>query len=158
MTNSGWRVRRASVEDLDAVVRLRLALFMDLEQEGTRQGGEALVEATRRYLREALPAGTFAAWLGETETGEAVACAGLASFERPPAPGAIDAREGYVLNMYTAPEWRRKGLARAMMEAVLAHARQSKLNKLWLHASDDGRPLYESLGFRPNLTALEWEP
>jgi GNAT superfamily N-acetyltransferase len=157
MQAASWRVRRATPEDLESLVRLRMALFAELDLEQTAKDGAPLVAATRIYLGDALTTGRFHAWLAETDAREAVACSGLVFLERPPAPGALDAREGYVLNMYTAPAWRGKGIARALMETLMAHARELHLHKLFLHASDDGRPLYERLGFRPNPTALECE-
>lgn len=158
MPTAGWRLRQASPEDVDALLRLRLALFEELEPDKTREGGDALVDLTRRFLQESLPTGRFVAWLVETDAGDAVACSGLSPFDRPPSPGALEAREGYILNMYTAPAWRGRGLARAMMEALIAHARAAGYRKLWLHTSPDGRALYESLGFEPNPIALEWHP
>jgi len=51
--------------------------------------------------------------------------------------------------MYTEPEYRRQGLARRLMEAMVAWCRAERMTSVYLHASDDGRALYESLGFTP---------
>ncbi len=59
-----------------------------------------------------------------------------------------DGRQGIVLNVFTEPEWRRRGLARLLIEEIIAWARQQRLDTLALHAtSDDGLHLYEELGF-----------
>ena len=50
--------------------------------------------------------------------------------------------------MYTEPEHRRRGLARMIMMALLELCRESGWAVVHLHASSDGRPLYESLGFQ----------
>lgn len=157
MTPPGWRVRRATREDTEALVRLRMALFRELDAAQTERDGTPLEDATRRYLQDALGTDRFHAWLAQTDAGDAVACSGLVYLDRPPAPGTLTAREGYVLNMYTAPAWRGHGLARALLAALVAHARAHHVHKLFLHASPDGRPLYEAMGFGPNPTALEWE-
>jgi GNAT superfamily N-acetyltransferase len=52
-----------------------------------------------------------------------------------------------VLNVYTEPAWRRHGLAQQLMRELLAWARKERLDRLVLHASADGRRLYERLGF-----------
>ncbi len=52
-----------------------------------------------------------------------------------------------MLNVFTEPAWRRRGLAELLMRHILDWARQERLDRLVLHASDDGRPLYERLGF-----------
>jgi GNAT superfamily N-acetyltransferase len=56
-------------------------------------------------------------------------------------------RHAIILNVYTEPGWRRQGVAEQLMGEVLAWARSQRLDRLVLHASDDGRRLYERLGF-----------
>ncbi|MFP2929465.1 GNAT family N-acetyltransferase [Pyxidicoccus sp. 3LG] len=154
---STWSIRKAGVEDLDDVIRLRREL---MRQFGglTEENASRWEEAARRHLVTALPEGRFHVWLGFSADGEAVACSGLVPFHRPPSAQDVDGLEGYVLNMYTAPGWRGRGLARALLAELMAFARGLGMGKLWLHASDDGRPLYEKVGFAPNPIALEWKP
>lgn len=89
---------------------------------------------------------------------EVVACATLALFVRPPYPGNLAGREGYLLNIYTRPAWRRRGMANALLVAMVAYAREQQLGKLWLHASSDGRAIYERFGFAGNPACLECVP
>ena len=49
-------------------------------------------------------------------------------------------------------------MASALLDAMAAHAREQRLGKLWLHASEHGRQLYERLGFVSNPACLEWCP
>ena len=50
-------------------------------------------------------------------------------------------------SVYTAPEYRRLGIARRLMTMLLDAARELGVHRLLLNSSDMGRPLYESLGF-----------
>ena len=149
-----WSIRKAGVDDIDDVIWLRREL---MRQFGglTEANAAQWEEAARRHLLTALPEGRFHVWLAYAR-GEAVACSGLVPFERPPAANHLSGLEGYVLNMYTAPAWRGQGLARALLAELMAFAREAGMGKLWLHASEDGRPLYERVGFAPEPTALEW--
>ena len=52
-----------------------------------------------------------------------------------------------MLNVYTEPAHRRNGVARAIMAAIMDSSREQRLARLVLHASKEGRPLYEDLGF-----------
>jgi GNAT superfamily N-acetyltransferase len=61
--------------------------------------------------------------------------------------GVAEGRHAIVLNVWTEPRWRRQGVAESLMEAVLGWARAERLDRLVLHASEAGRPLYERLGF-----------
>ncbi|MFL5358029.1 N-acetyltransferase family protein [Archangium sp.] len=152
---AGWSIRKAGVEDLDGLVRLRFALLRTTRGVEKLQGEEALEEATRRYFAQEIPAGRFHAWVGVAE-GRLVACSGLAPFSRPPMPDTLASLEAYILNMYTEPQWRGRGIARALFLELVRFSRELGVGRLLLHATPDGRPLYESVGFAPNPTYLEW--
>jgi GNAT superfamily N-acetyltransferase len=51
--------------------------------------------------------------------------------------------------MYVESDARRRGLGRQLMTAILAWLPGTDVVRLVLHASDEGRPLYESIGFVP---------
>ena len=53
-----------------------------------------------------------------------------------------------VVNMYTAPEFRKQGLAREIMNTIIAWCKAEGFGCITLHASVYGRHLYESLGFQ----------
>lgn len=49
--------------------------------------------------------------------------------------------------MYTEPGARRRGVAKMLMNAMIGWCRAEGFRSVWLHASDAGRPIYQSLGF-----------
>jgi GNAT superfamily N-acetyltransferase len=141
------RIRRAAVEDLKHLVHHRLAMF---EEMGYR---DALVlrgveKAAMGYFREALRVGTYVGWLAEGH-GRVVAGGGVVLAEWPGFPGENHAERAWILNMYTEPEARRQGIAKRILEATIEWCRERGLSTVSLHASDAGRPLYASMGFRP---------
>ena len=150
-------VREAKAADIPALVRLRMALFCELGELDEPLADGALWQATEAYFSAAARDGSARSWLVEVD-GEAVACGTLALFVRPPYPGNLAGREAYLLNMYTLPAWRKRGMASALLDVMAAYAREQRLGKLWLHASEEGRPLYERLGFVANPACLEWYP
>ena len=79
-------------------------------------------------------------------------------FVRPPYPGNLAGREAYLLNMYTLPDYRKQGIASALLDAMEAEAIARRFGKVWLHASEAGRPLYERIGFVANPAYMEWQP
>ena len=58
-----------------------------------------------------------------------------------------DGRQGIILNVFTEPEWRRHGIAARLIKTIIEWSREQRLDGLVLHASDEGRALYERLGF-----------
>lgn len=123
--------------------------------------GDAVAELFRlseTYFRRTVPTGEYVAWLAydPAHPESIVAGAGLLIRTIPPFPvmqgsnaGALGlGKQGLVINVYAEPAWRRKGLARMLMREVMAFAKEAGIESLVLHASADGRPLYEQLGFR----------
>lgn len=64
--------------------------------------------------------------------------------------GIANGREAIVLNVFTERAWRRKGIARLLMQHVLDWASGADIDRLVLHASGEGRPLYARIGFVPS--------
>lgn len=152
-------IRPAGPPDLEAVLRLRVAMLREVGGLGDETRAPELIGANRRYLEARLPTGQYLAWLAELG-GHPVAVAGLIPFERPPTGDNPVGLEGYVLNMYTAPAWRRRGLGARLLEKTIEYVRARGGRRLWLKATPAGRPVYERAGFvviggaaRPDGTA-----
>ncbi len=145
-------IRPATAEDRATLVEFRLAMLA--EMFGSEPGAAAtrlvdpatLRQANERWVDEHFGR-DFTAWMADLD-GRPAACAGLLWFAHPPGPINPGGLEAYILNVYTRPEARRMGLARAVVERVVAQARAAGVRRIWLRASPDGRPLYESMGFR----------
>lgn len=101
----------------------------------------------RLWLPPRLQAAEYFAWLAVGPEGSIAAGAGLWLMDWPPHVIGAGKRRGNILNVYTEPGFRRRGLARQLMEAALECCRKSLVDTVILHASADGRQLYESMGF-----------
>jgi GNAT superfamily N-acetyltransferase len=143
----GIQIRPAGFADMAHILRHRRAMFRDMGS-GTDAELDAMLVTAEAFLREALPAGRYRGWLAETKDGHVVAGAGIAIFPWPGAPRDPSPRRGWIQNVYTEPEFRRRGLARKLMQVVVEWCRTEGFHTIALHASDEGRPLYESMGFR----------
>lgn len=89
----------------------------------------------------------YLGWLAVSAGGIVVAGAGLWLMDWPPHMVGSGTRRGNILNVYTQPEFRHKGLARWLVEAALHYCKTNEVDLVILHASQEGRWLYESLGF-----------
>ncbi len=141
-------IRRASLEDVERLVDLRLAL----ERESGHLTQEAMLadvrRATRQYFLEALPAEAILVWVAEAD-GTIVATSGLIFFQKPPSERNLTGLEAYLLNMYTVPVWRRQGIATKLLQTLMACAKQRQAHRIWMYATRDGRAIYERAGFVP---------
>jgi GNAT superfamily N-acetyltransferase len=140
-----YRVRSATLADVDTLVHHRLGMFTDM---GVAFDAGELAATFRAWLSALMPGGTYRAWVVETAAGEIVAGGGLTVLPWPPGPRYASDRLAYVYNVYTEPAHRRRGLARLIMDAIHAWCRDEGITSTALNASADGLPLYEALGYR----------
>jgi GNAT superfamily N-acetyltransferase len=147
-------VRRVTPADVAAWARLRVALMVDDGHLGPDSDPAALAGAIEGWLRERIASPTFGAFVAE-EDGTVVGSGGISVYDSPPGPALIG-REAYVMSMYTDPPYRGRGVARAVLAALLDFAREAGgVYRVWLRASDMGRPLYLSAGFEPRGSYLQ---
>jgi ribosomal protein S18 acetylase RimI-like enzyme len=131
--------------DLDLVCRHREEMFRESGRPAHLIA--AMSAPFREWLEPRLADGRYFGWVVEEE-GVAVAGLGMMEIEWPPHPfHPADARRGYILNVYVEPAFRRRGFARQLMEQACAEGRRRGIQYLILHATDQGRPLYERLGW-----------
>jgi GNAT superfamily N-acetyltransferase len=140
--------RRATLADLEAYLPLRMAMLAEVGMLPDEPQRTQLLIANRCYFQESLPKETYLAWLAESQ-GEIVAIGGVLLFIRPPTGENMLGLDGYVMNMYTLPEWRGMGIATRLMQLIIEEMRLRHAGRLWLHATPIGRPIYESFGFAP---------
>lgn len=60
------------------------------------------------------------------------------------------------MNVYTYPAFRRRGLAEALVRAAVIWCRDNDISAVTLHFSDDGRQLYERMGFALHNEMIIW--
>lgn len=141
------KIRRACAADLKHILHHRLAMF---EEMGFRDAAVlSQVEAvSREYFAEALRAETYLGWIAEDSGGQVVGGGGIVVADWPGFPGEERPKRAWILNMYTEPRARRHGVAKRLMQAMIERCRSEGYGSVSLHASELGRPLYESMGFK----------
>ncbi|HEX3232910.1 MAG TPA: GNAT family N-acetyltransferase [Gemmatimonadales bacterium] len=152
------RVRLATPDDADVVAGHRARMFRDMGQLPPELF-EPLRSSARERLTVAIGSGEYVGWLAcPRESPDAViAGAGVQlrlvlPHPRRRADGRVvvaSGRHAIVLNVFTEPPWRRQGVAELLMRHIVEWARRERLDRLVLHASSEGRSLYDRLGFVP---------
>jgi GNAT superfamily N-acetyltransferase len=154
--NSEPQIRLATPEDVEVISWHRARMFQDMGQLPDHLF-ESFRALSREYLRAGLTSGGYVGWLiFQTDHPQKIlAGAGILHRQVPPFPispengetAIAGGRQGLIINVFTEPEWRRRGLARRLLEHILAWSREQGIDSVMLHASDEGRGLYEQLGF-----------
>ena len=141
----GFAIRRASTDDIDTLVAHRRAMFVDM---GYRDEAalHSMAAKCHSWLLTRMNRGEYLAWLATAPDRSIVSGTGLWLMDWPPHMIG-SGRRGNILNVYTAVEFRRRGLAGELMKAAMQWCRSNGVDVVVLHASHDGRRLYESMGF-----------
>src|ERR1700733_2871051 len=145
--DSGSSVRRGTLADAETIVAQRRAMFHEMGYRD-EQALDSMCEAFRPWLEGKMRDNQYLAWLAVDAGGAIAAGLGLWLMDWPPHLIGPGAPRGNILNVYTRAESRRMGLARRLMDAAIEWCRANQVRAVILHSSDDGRRLYESMGFQ----------
>lgn len=137
--------RPVDTGDLDLICRHRHEMF---KASGRT---DAIVQpstvAFKDWLKPRLYDGSYFGWLALVDGIEAAGL-GMMVIDWPPHPShPLQARRGYILNVFVEPSCRGQGLARALMGIALEEAKERNLQYLILHATAMAMPMYEKLGW-----------
>jgi len=147
--------RRGTLDDVQVLVDLRVRFLNELlnhpENSETRVVRKSLLE----YFTGAIPSRDFVAWVAEFG-GKIVATSGMVVWQKPALYGGVESGKlGYLLNFYTIPEARGKGIATRLLNELIGEAKSMGLRYVHLHASKDGEPIYRKAGFvEPKMPEL----
>src|ERR1043165_8273276 len=98
--------RKATIADIPDLVQLRIALLTDV----MRHLGETDITAElTKYFTEQMPTGNYICWVA-TDGPAIVSTAGICFYKFPPNFVATTGERAYILNVYTLPQYRRRGL------------------------------------------------
>jgi GNAT superfamily N-acetyltransferase len=143
-------VRRATAADTDELIRLRIVMLSAMEGapvppgEWSRRASSAL----RRHLPDPDPDATLAAFVVDDPSGPGLVACAVGSIDvHLGSPGNPGGAVGYVFNVATDEQHRRKGLSTACLEALLAWFTARDVPVVRLFATPDGRGAYERMGF-----------
>lgn len=144
--------RRAVPDDAAELVRLRGVMLAECDGKPPADGPwqQATVQELRTRLAAPEEEATLSAYVVDRPAPDQglAACAVSTIERRLGDPANPTGQFGYVFNVATDPDQRRRGLSRACMVAVLDWLRRRGVGKVDLKATEAGAPLYRSLGFR----------
>ena len=139
-------IREALPSESAIILHHRRSMFRDMG-EGTVEELDRMVAVARPWLARAISDGSYRHWLALDASGSVAGGGGVLLCPWPANPRAPCTERAVILNMFTEPEFRRRGIAQQIMLVILAWVRDRGLRNVHLHASPEGRMLYERLGF-----------
>ena len=142
--------RIATAKDIDLLMSSRLEMLKvvnDLPQD--YQYDDVIVNESRDYFLN----GDHITVL-VIDNGEAIGCASMSFMRIMPTFSHPTGKRAHLMNVYTRSEYRRQGIARKMVEILIDETWKRGATEISLDATTMGRPLYESLGFKPTTEGM----
>jgi len=101
----------------------------------------------RRWARKRIKNGSLVGFLVESPPGTPVASGCVWVMESQPRPAWAGTTQAYLLSVFTEPDHRGKGFATRITREAMKWARAKGIERMTLHASNQGRNVYARLGF-----------
>ena len=121
-------------------------MWLDIHPEFTAQV-EKQRRATRAWIRSQLSRGKLVGFIVRVPDGRVAGSGCIWIREEQPRPTSMRFEVPYLMSMYTEKEFRRRGVAKLIVKSALEWCKKHRYDRLVLHASTMGRPVYEGLGF-----------
>lgn len=109
-----------------------------------REPNESLIDANAAYLEHT---GTYDFYVAEMD-GEAVGCGAVCYSREMPSPGNPSGRNGFLVNIFVTDDVAGRGVARAIVGALVERARFKGCDKIFLEATPVAREICDDIRFR----------
>ena len=141
-----FKYKRATMEDIDELVRTRIIVLRAANKLSDDEDMSVVEEKSYAYYRRALETGEHIAYL-VYDNGAFIGAGGVSFYQVMPTYHNPTGKKAYIMNMYTASEYRRQGIAFRTLDLLVKDARKQGISQITLEATEMGRPLYEKYGF-----------
>lgn len=138
--------KRAIASDIDELVKTRIEVLRAANKLDEYVDMTEVQASSKEYYMNALKEGTHIAYL-VYHNDQFVGAGGMSFFQVMPTYHNPSGNKAYIMNMYTKPEYRRKGIAYRTLDLLVNEAKDKGITNISLEATYAGRPLYEKYGF-----------
>jgi len=137
---------RVTQPDIPALVEHRIAFALELAGPQPTEAIKTITRQLTTYFSEEIPKNTCISFMAKCK-GET---AGIGSVQIREFPGNFSnpsGKWGYIMNMYTVPKFRRKGICATILNALVKAGAEIGVMSYELHATEAGAYVYEQNGF-----------
>jgi hypothetical protein len=148
-------LRKATRSDIETLIEYRIIFLQEAQGTPDKELETILRKSLRQYFEHSLENNSFISWIAEYEN-KSIGFSGMVMREQPGNLEIPNGRTGYILNMFTVKEYRKNGICGMLFQKLIDEAKQLKLDRLDLHATQDGEPIYRQFDFaEPHDKVLE---
>ncbi|MBQ3514381.1 MAG: GNAT family N-acetyltransferase [Lachnospiraceae bacterium] len=141
-----FEYKRATLDDVEELVRTRIIVLRAANKLTDDVDMSVVEQESYAYYKRALETGEHIAYL-VYDNGKFIGAGGVSFYQVMPTYHNPSGKKAYIMNMYTAPEYRRQGIAFHTLDLLVKDAKEQGVSLIALEATDMGRPLYAKYGF-----------
>ena len=138
--------RVATLNDLDLLTTSRIEVLRAANKLDASTDMANVEKESYNYYKKALEDNTHYAIL-VMEDDNFIGAGGVSFYSVMPTYHNPSGKKAYIMNMYTAPDYRRQGIAYKTLDMLVKVSKERGINQISLEATEMGRPLYEKYGF-----------
>jgi GNAT superfamily N-acetyltransferase len=147
--------KKATISDIETIIEYRIIFLREAQCIPGIDLEFSLRKSLRQYFTKSLENGSFISWIAEYEN-KPVGFSGMVIREQPGNFEIPNGKTGYILNMFTIKEYRNNGIGSLLLQKLIDEAKLRNLDRIELHATQDGEPIYRQFGFiEPHDIVLE---
>ncbi len=141
-----FEYRKATIEDIDELVKTRIMVLRAANKLSDDVNMSVVEQESYAYYKRALESSEHIAYL-VYDTDKFIGAGGVSLYQVMPTYHNPSGKKAYIMNMFTAPEYRRQGIAFHTLDLLVKDVKKKGVSHITLEATDMGRPLYEKYGF-----------
>lgn len=149
-----FEYRKATIDDLDLLTKTRIEVLKAANNLSSDTDMSEVEIESYEYYKSAFENDSHTAYL-IFDGDEFIGAGGISYYVVMPTYHNPSGKKAYVMNMYTKPAYRRKGIATKTLDLLIHDALRRGIKNITLEATDMGRPLYEKYGFIQMKSELE---
>ncbi len=143
--------KKAQIEDLPKIVKLRLDLWKEVGKITSDDEYEHMRGINFEYFKENILKDSLVVYYFEESSNRDIISIGMGLIiEKPPINLKNRGLEGYVFNINTKPEYRKRGLAAKIINEIIIFFQEKGVKKASLISNEISYRLYEEIGFKDN--------
>ena len=143
---NNFEYKKATIEDIEELVRTRIIVLRAANKLRDDVDMSEVQKESYDYYQRALKSGEHIAYLVQ-DGDKFIGAGGVSFYQVMPTYHNPSGKKAYIMNMYTALEYRRQGIAFNTLDLLVKAARETGITQIALEATQMGRPLYEKYGF-----------
>lgn len=146
MMAKNYEYKKATIADIDELIRTRIIVLRTANKLSNDVDLSLVEKESYEYYKSALETGEHIAYL-VYDNGSFIGAGGVSFYQVMPTYHNPTGKKAYIMNMYTASEYRRQGIAFHTLDLLVKDIRKQGVSQITLEATEMGRLLYEKYGF-----------